>query len=181
MGLPPFDAYGLLPPGDYALTLSDLKQSMLVSGPSPAHEPWDAPWRAHLVDNLGVLVQELWTVGLTEIFIDGSFVEDKAHPNDIDGYFVCDLLALASGELERQLNGINPHHIWTWEPRSRRASRDSSKPQLPMWHVYRIELYPHWGQLCGIRDAEGHELEFPSAFRRSRQGGRARGIVKIER
>src|SRR5213592_4337187 len=55
MVLPPFDAYGLLPPGDYPLTLPELKQSMLVNGPAPAHEPWDAPWRAHLVDNLGVL------------------------------------------------------------------------------------------------------------------------------
>jgi hypothetical protein len=26
------------------------------------------------------------------------------------------------------------------------------KLQLPMWHKYRVELYPHYGQLCGIRD-----------------------------
>jgi hypothetical protein len=123
---------------------------MLVNGPAPAHEPWDALWRAHLVDNLGVLVQELWTVGMTEIFIDGSFVEDKAHPNDIDGYFACDLMSLASGELQRQLNVINPHKIWTWEPQSRRPSRGYSKPQLPMWHVYRVELYPHWGRPFNI-------------------------------
>jgi hypothetical protein len=29
-------------------------------------------------------------------------VEEKDHPNDIDGYFVCDLQVLASGELTRQ-------------------------------------------------------------------------------
>jgi hypothetical protein len=39
-----------------------------------------------------------------EVFADGSFVEDKDHPNDIDGYFACDLRELASGELERKLN-----------------------------------------------------------------------------
>ena len=179
--LPPFDDFGLLPPGDYPLTLDELKHSMLVSGPADSHEPWDAEWSAYLVDNLSVLVQELWAVEITEIFIDGSFVEDKAHPNDIDGYFECDLMRVATGELHRQLNLLNEHKIWTWEPQSRRPGRGSSKRQLPMWHVYRVELYPHWGQLCGIRDEHGHELEFPSAFRRSRQEGRARGIVKIER
>jgi hypothetical protein len=181
MVLPPFDEFGLLPPGDYALTLEELKQSTLVTGPSPQPEPWDSAWRAHLVDNLSVLLQELWATGITEIFVDGSFVEDKAHPNDIDGYFECELMSFASGELQRRLNLLNTHKIWTWEPQSRRPYHGSTKLQLPMWHVYRVELYPHWGQLCGIHDEHGHELEFPSAFRRSRQSGRARGIVKIER
>lgn len=53
------------------------------------------------------------------------------------------------------------------------------KRQLPMWHVYRVELYPHVGQLTGIRDKFGHELEFPSAFRQSRGTGLPKGIVKI--
>ena len=178
--LPEFDDFGLLPPGDYRLTLDELKQSMLVTGPDD-HEPWDAEWRAYLVDNLSVLVQQLWAVDIVDIFIDGSFVEDKAHPNDIDGYFECDLMRFATGDLQRRLNRLNDHQIWTWEPQSRRPDRSSNKRQLPMWHVYRVELYPHWGQLCGIRDEHGHELEFPSAFRRSRQDGRARGIVKLER
>jgi hypothetical protein len=179
--LPPFDDFGLLPPGDYPLTLDELKQSMLVHGPADPHEPWDAEWCAYLVENLSMLVQELWSAEITEIFIDGSFVEAKAHPNDIDGYFECDLMRFATGDLQRQLNGLNAYQIWTWEPQSRRPDRGSNKRQLPMWHVYRVELYPHWSQLCGIRDEHGHELEFPSAFRRSRQEGRARGIVKIER
>lgn len=179
--LPAFDDFGLLPPGDYRLTLDELKQSMLVTGPDDHREPWDAEWRGHLVENLGVLVQDLWAADIVDIFIDGSFVEDKAHPNDIDGYFECDLMRFATGDLQRQLNSLNEHRIWTWEPESRRPDRSSSKRQLPMWHLYRVELYPHWGQLCGIRDEHGHELEFPSAFRRSRQDGRARGIVKLER
>ena len=48
-----------------------------------------------------------------------------------------------------------------------------------MWHIYRVELYPHVGQLSGIRDKYGNELEFPSAFRLSRRDGRPRGIVKL--
>ncbi len=43
--------------------------------------------------------EQLWPVGIREIYADGSFVEDKDHPNDIDGYFVCGLRELASGEL----------------------------------------------------------------------------------
>ena len=45
-----------------------------------------------------MMVRQLWTVHISEIFIDGSFVEDKDHPNDIDGYFVCELDALRTGQ-----------------------------------------------------------------------------------
>ena len=48
-----------------------------------------------------------------------------------------------------------------------------------MWHQYCVELYPHYGQPCGIRDKYGHELEFPSAFRQSRCDCKPKGIVKI--
>ena len=178
--LPPFDDSGILPPGDYVLTLEELKQSALVEGPADKARVsnWDQMWRKKLVENLGVLVAQLWQVGVGEIFIDGSFVEEKEHPNDIDGYFECDLQRLASVELQRELNLLDPHHIWTWDPATRRPYRGYAKRQLPMWHAYRVELYPHYGQLSGIRDDRGHELEFPSAFRRSRDG-QARGIVKI--
>lgn len=113
--------------------------------------------------------------------MDGSFAEDKDHPNDIDGYFICDLMHLASGRLERELNRMDPHKIWTWDPRSRRPYRGYPKRQLPMWHKYRVELYPHFsGVQSGVRDPFGNELEFPSAFRRSRRDGKARGIVKMK-
>ncbi len=181
--LPAFTSDGLLPPGDYELTLNELLQSKLVVGPqnNELYPHWDAEWLAELVHKLSVLVRQLWQVGVTAIFVDGSFAEDKDHPNDIDGYFECDLKRLASGELERELNRLDPHKVWTWEPRSRRPFRGYPKRQLPMWHVYRVELYPHYGQLCGIRDKSGHELEFPSAFRQSRRDGQPRGIIKIGR
>ena len=177
--VPPFNTDGLLPPGDVALTLDDLRASLLVTGPGPSCPYWDADWRRYLVDNLEVMVRQLWHIGIEEVFVDGSFVEDKDHPNDIDGYFVCDLRELASGRLERELNVIDPHKVWTWNPASRRAYRGYPKKQLPMWHVYRVELYPHFGQLCGIVDQYGNELEFPSAFRLSRRDGKPRGIVKL--
>src|SRR5450432_2265632 len=106
------------------------------------------------------------------------FAEDKDHPNDIDGYFECSLDAVRTGELTRHLNRIDPFKVWT-----RRPYRGYPKKQLPMWHRYRIELYPHIPRLgigSGIRDKYGHELEFPSAFRQSRRDGKPRGIVKIK-
>lgn len=179
--LPPFTNDGLLPPADYTFTLEELRTSVLVNGPQPLCEDsdWDAQWRLKLIDNLGVMVGQLWQVGITEIFIDGSFVEDKDHPNDIDGYFVCDLRRLASGDLERELNLLDPHKVWTWAPETRRPFRGYPKKQLPMWHQYRVELYPHVGQLSGIQDRHGHELEFPAAFRQSRRDGRPKGIIRI--
>jgi hypothetical protein len=180
-----FDQDGLLPPNNYELSFDELRQSILVLGPNDptAYPSWDKPWREYLVNNLEILTRQLWQVGIREIFADGSFAEDKEHPNDIDGYFVCDLMELATGALQRKLNLLDPSKIWTWEPSSRKPYRGYPKKQLPMWHKYRVELYPHvpgLGMGSGIRDIHGHELEFPSAFRQCRRNGKARGIVKIK-
>ena len=177
-----FDEDGLLPPGDYEMTIAELKESPLVVGPADSqHSPnWDRSWRLWLVENLETMAKQLWRVGITDIFVDGSFAEDKDHPNDIDGYFVCDLRTLASGKLERELNLLDPQKVWTWNPASRKPYGGYPKEQLPMWHVYRVELYPHVAGLrSGVRDEHGNELEFPAAFRRSRRDGRPRGIVKL--
>lgn len=181
--IPTFQDDGLLPPGDYEVTLTNLKISPLVlaSGACTKWPDWDADWREKLVDNLSVLVHQLWQVGVTEIFADGSFAEDKPHPNDIDGYFECDLMRLANGELERELNLLDPYKVWTWDPAARRPYPGYPKKQLPLWHKYRVELYPHvQGLSSGIVDRHGNELEFPAAFRQSRRNGQPRGIVKIK-
>ena len=52
MFLPGFTDAGLLPTGDYLLTLDGLRQSHLVIGSSSASANWDQPWRARLIDNL---------------------------------------------------------------------------------------------------------------------------------
>ncbi len=176
--LPSFNSLGILPPGDYPLTFSQLRQSLLVQG-SGEHPDWDTSWRFHLINQCEIMVHQLWRIGITEIYLDGSFVEEKSHPNDIDGYFVCDAFYLASGDLERDLNALDPYKIWTWEPRTRRAYRGYAKKQLPMWHRYRVELYPHFGQSSGIRDKYGHELQFPSAFRQQRGSSEPKGIIQI--
>ena len=178
--LPAFTADGVLRPGDYDLTLVELRNCYLVTGEGVQSTSWDAVWRAQLVDSVSVLVHQLWQVGIDRIFIDGSFVEAQDHPNDIDGYFECDARYLLSGQLQRDLNALDPHKIWTWSPASRRFDPNSGKRQLPMWHQYQVELYPHLpGVPCGIQDRCGNDLEFPSAFRISRRGDLLRGIVRI--
>ncbi len=75
---------------------------------------WDAAWRRYLVENWEVMAQQLWQVGIRDSFADGSFAEDKDHPNDLDGYFVCSLDLLRTGELSRQLGLLDPDKVWTW-------------------------------------------------------------------
>jgi len=179
--LPPFNEHGLLPPGDYPLTLEDLAASHLVTG-LDSTEPWARKWRGALVRNLSVLAAQLWAVGIENIFINGSFVENKIKPHDIDGYFECKLLHLASGDLENELNALDPLKCWTWSRKHLRPDASSTKMQLPMWHLYHVDLWPHTGGLSsmsGIRDEHGHELQFPAAFRRQRDTGLQKGIIKL--
>src|SRR5712664_525863 len=78
--LPPFQTNGLLPVGDYPLTLDGLRACHLVTGKFSESVTWDRPHRAYLVDQLEVMVVQLWQIGLDRIFIDGSFVETKITP-----------------------------------------------------------------------------------------------------
>ena len=178
--LPQFNSDGVLPPGDYPITLTDLRVSHLVLGQSNLSQTWDVEWRRAIVDNLATMVGQLRKVGVTEIFVDGSFVEDKDHPNDIDGYFECERIRLASGTLLTALNLLDPYKVWTWDVQARMFCPVTAKLQLPMWHQYHVELYPHIaGMMCGIKDQRGNELEFPSAFRQSRRNSLPKGILKI--
>jgi hypothetical protein len=137
---------------------------------------WNARWRGKLLDGLEIMIQHLTQVGVTGIFIDGSFVEAKSTPNDIDGYFVVDRFRWLSGEVRRGLLAIDD--IWTWDHNLRETFRRYPKPQLPMWHRYRVELFPDFGQQSGITNADGKVLTFPEAFRQSRSFV-PKGIVKI--
>jgi hypothetical protein len=167
MALPPFTDQGLLPPADHLLSFDELRNSFLVTGEGCNLPNWDGAWRSHLVDNLEILTKELWTVGIERVFIDGSFVERKAHPNDIDGYFEVEFRYFICGKLHKDLNLLNTHKIWTWDPASQKSVSNFAKRQLPMWVVHRIELYPHYGQITGIKDRSVHDLTFPSALRQA--------------
>lgn len=130
---------------------------------------------------LATLADQLWQVGIERIFIDGSFVENKDHPSDIDGYFETDVQRVASGQLQRQLNAIDPHMAWTWDHNERQFDPSTGKKQLPMWHIYHIELYYHFPGLIALADKQGYQLEFPAAFRRRKTDDRPKGIIQIIR
>tara|TARA_R100001143_G_scaffold44720_1_gene40088 strand:- start:3943 stop:4497 length:555 start_codon:yes stop_codon:yes gene_type:complete len=175
-----FNKYGLLPKGDYEYNFKELRKSIFVKGPqNPSISSWDTQWRKHLVNQAEILINQLWDIGITEIWLDGSFAEAKPHPNDIDGYFECDIADIASGYIERELNKRDPHKIWTWDSSARRNYRGYVKKQLPMWHQYRVELYPHYGQNSGITDKHGNEELFPAAFRKDRTNHKEKGIIKL--
>lgn len=180
MALPSFTADGILPPGDHELTLEELRASYLVTGEGVSSDNWDAAWRGALVDNLDILAKQLWRVGVTAIYVDGSFAENKDHPNDIDGYFECDFYKLINGDLERELNLLDPHKVWTWDPAQRRPLKGHHKRELPMWHQYRIDLYPNYGQ-AALASSTGNLLTFPQAFRIARHNEQPKGIIRLRR
>ena len=73
--IPEFDSNGLLPAGDYEVTFDELRRSTLVQGPAnlAAYPNWDSSWRGWLVDQLETMTRQLWQVGITDVFADGSF------------------------------------------------------------------------------------------------------------
>ena len=165
--VPPFTEQGLLPPGDYPCTIAQLQVSHLVHG--QGQPDWDSGWRLHLTQNLAICADVLWGAGITEVYIDGSFVEEKAHPNDIDGYFVCDLRDFASGALTARLNHLDPNASWSWNNQHRRPDPDSAKWQLPMWHAPPGRVVPPLRE-CSLGDPRSirKRSAFSIAFRQQR-------------
>src|SRR3954468_21900885 len=123
--LPPFDDDGLLPPGDYQMSFREIRSSILVKGPK-ASKSWGHAWRRKLLGNLETMVDQLVSVGIADVFVDGSFVEEKDVPNDIDGYFVCEAARWESGELPNRLLKLDS--AWTWELSSRQPFGGYAKP-----------------------------------------------------
>lgn len=180
-----FLSTGVLAPGTYEATIPDLRKSILVQGDGSS-STWDMAWRDALVSSVEILAKELWRVGFSEVFIDGSFVEDKDHPNDIDGYFDTGVAAITPASMTAlqlqisALNSLNQYKVWDWNPRNRVFDASTGKKQLPMWVRYRVEFYPHIaGTHAGIKDQFGNDLQFPAAFRQSRRNFLQKGIVKL--
>jgi hypothetical protein len=173
-----FTDYGLLEPGDFPMTIQELRQSLLVEGELWIHD-WDRGWRRELVDNLEILVMDLWDVGIEHIFIDGSFVTCKGRPNDVDGFF----LVKNKEQLEEiyyQLNQLNP--VWEWHHSFRTWDHRTNKNQLPMWHTHHVELFPSCkGIYAGKNDPLGQPIPFPDYFRIDKDSLLPKGIVKIEK
>lgn len=181
--LPAFTADGLLPAGDHTLTLAELRSSFLVTGEGLGIANWNSGRRAQLVDGLEVLAQQLWQVGMGSIFIDGSFVEDKLSPGDIDGYYECPRFssdldeALWLQQLENDLNQFDPYRIWTFDPHNFHVDRRTGKPHMPMWFQYGVELFANTGRTAAV--IRGQNLTFPELFRMQRNTFHPKGIIEL--
>jgi len=77
-----FNDAGFLPE-DYEVTFTELRESLLVLGPEELRSTWDVTRRSWLVNNLEILVRQLWAIGIERIFVNGSFVTEKDKPCDI--------------------------------------------------------------------------------------------------
>lgn len=178
--LPAFDDEGLLPVGDYRLAIEALRESMLVLGPGGEYTNWDVRWRRSLVDNLEIMISQLRHCGIEgPICLGGSFVEDRLHPHDIDGYFFSSFDEYRTGNLANNLNSLDPFKVWTWDARERSPDFRGNR-QLPMWHRYHVELYPNHGQPTGVFDGVGNDRNFYSLMRWSQRVRRNRGVILIE-
>lgn len=172
-----FNAVGVLPQ-DYEATFDEIRASLLVLGPEPVRPKWETKWRRDLVDNLEILVRQLWAVGIKTIYTNGSFVQNVLHPGDIDGCFQCDYDDWNSGALANRLNAAAPKKIWTWADEEKRLVL--GVPKLPMWASYRVELYPYCpGRRIGLRNPAGEFIEFPDAYRFTKDGD-PKGILRLK-
>ena len=78
MPIPDFTADGVLPPGRYGCTQAEFYQRFVAAFPgSKTREPLYRGWEAHWKTVSAV-------VPILSEWIDGSFVEEKTDPNDID-------------------------------------------------------------------------------------------------
>ena len=168
----------MLAPGDHPMSIDEIRRSDLVIGPA-MRRGWDRAWRSQLVDNLEILVVQLWQVGIREIHVGGSFVEAKDRPADLDGYFVCERTAYKTRALHRALNSIDPHGAWTWRREDRKRD-ENGVMRLPLYHHYRVELFPYYGQKrSGTFDQDRREIDFPTLYRRTRDTHLPRGIIRL--
>lgn len=166
------------------MTLNELEMSILVTGDEDKDDAWDTKWRLKLVQNLRILVSQLWAEGFTDIYIDGSFATDKLHPGDIDGYFVCQKPdGMLDSDFEQQLcdrlNAHDEHHVWTWKDKDRKRPAEAEKGQIPMWFKCYVEIWPEYGQWSGqIHPVTKEKLTHGELFRMTKQGEN-KGIIKL--
>jgi len=129
--------------------------------------------RNWLVDNLTILVAQLWRAGVADVFIAGSFVQNNPNPGDIDGYYLVD--PRRDARLLARLNGISPLFIQATVPATWRFSPEQNKPKCDMWHQHRVELF--------LEDAHrsGQDGSWAALFKKTKKDGKPKGIIHIVR
>jgi len=144
---------------------------MLVVGPRPLPTGWNASWRAELVDRLAVRAANLNHVGITELFLAGSFVQNNPAPGDIDGYYMVAPAAWLRIKpllmtVDPLLATVSDQKTWVYDVGQRKL-----KPRL--WHDVRLELFY-------VLDIPPNRAPtaIPQFFRVSRQG-KQKGLIRI--
>ena len=178
--IPPFNEHGLMP-HDSVASPEELRLSHLVTGDGVESPNWDTVRRGKLVYHL-TQVFDLFSIvgGITEFWLNGSFVEAVDRPGDIDVYFTLRdprvWLTLAD-----RLNALEGEEIWTWDVAKRRMYPGSVTPKPPFWGRYSVDIYPDLGRQSGIFNENGDPMTFPEAFRQQRTTHRQKGIVRLRR
>jgi hypothetical protein len=172
--------YGVLDK-DYTLTIDGLRNSMLVKGPTTGeYIPWDKEKRLYLVNQLEIVANQVWNAGFDKICVDGSFVEDKASPGDIDCYFECGLDDFMQGKVEEALRIANPGEKWGFS-KDNLINVDGIS-QFPIWHKYRVDMWPECGMPSFVFDKSGtNNLKISQAFRQQKHTYRKKGIVILKK
>lgn len=145
---------GELKPGIYLMTLQEIKDHPVLGS---------NPERKMLLKNLEEACNFYWSYGITDIYIDGSFITKKTVPGDIDG-----VIGFNPGNDPRLMNILNSGSIWgDFVP-------DEKSNKLKMWKKYRIEFWDanKKTELTG----EPH-----LAFFQKNKDKKPKGIIKIIR
>ena len=142
--IPEFTEIGLLPPGIHSATWEEFEERFLVFQQSDQ--------RLRIGERLLAFYNELRRAGIVRrILIVGSYVADKAEPNDYDCLLVLDPAAVVSELLPFQYNLL-----------SRRMARR-------MFH----------GDVIAVIDGSAAMKEFLEFFQTTRDGSRT-GIVELQ-
>lgn len=178
--LPPLTRFGTLPPGEYELTVTELRRSHLVTGPTDGRS-WARAWRLELIDRLEDRLKPLWAVEYIPCVFSRRLVRRRrARAGDVDGWFPCPpaKCRIDRGEprpLQRDLNRVDPRQLWSW-----RREDVGGRRKLPMWHALRVELYYDAPGAVLAWDVHGNGLR-PSEFFARTRSGRRKGVVKVMR
>ena len=89
MPIPPFNQYGLLPPGIHLASMEELVQKLGFSSK-----------RQDLIEQgLKPVVERLKVLGVHEMYLNGSFTTFKPSPGDIDGYVLTTVGSILEAEV----------------------------------------------------------------------------------
>ena len=105
MPIPPFNQYGLLPPGVYPADMEEVVQKLGFSSK-----------RQDLIERgLKPVVAQLKALGVREVYLNGSFTTLKPSPEDIDGYVLTTVESTLETEVaERQEEWKAIYRVDVW-------------------------------------------------------------------